>query len=294
MFISESTSVVNMIEELQDRLNRKYVGIGLVLLLAFAIGGIAQLTSNSSSHSPYSNTQSLTGAGGAPTSLDYSGDSKGKESSGSNGRKVITRYSIDLEVPDVEDAMAETEEVTGEYAGFVDSSSFDREKGVRGTLTVQIPENNVTDFLDRLDDEWKVESSRKNSQDVTDRYTELQLELKNKRQELKQLERLINKTNDTENLIKIQERMSELRSRIQYLDNQLTDLDRRVEYTEVRISYEEPQPFSSEFELREAFRDSYRGLFQSINMIIVGLGYLVPFLLIGAIIYKGRNLVRQL
>lgn len=287
--------MVYMIEDFQDRMNTKYVGIGFILLLAFSIGGVVQFTSNSSaSYEPH--RQSLGASGGVPTSLEYSGDSAeaDKGGSGSIERKVITRYSIDLEVPDVEDAMEQTEDVTRSYAGFVDSSSFDRETGVRGTLTVRVPENNVTEFLDDLNDKWKVESSRKSSQDVTDRYTELQLELKNRRQELQQLERLMNQTNRTEDLIKIQERMSELRSRIQYLENQLTDLDRRVEYTEVTISYEEPQPFSTEFEIRESFREAYRGLFNSINLMIVGLGYLLPFLAIGAIIYKGRNLVRQL
>lgn len=286
-----------MLESLKDSIegiNRKHLGTGLVLLLAFSIGGIVQLTGNSAADAYEPRKQSLAGAGGAPTSLDYAGDSAERGSSGSTGRKVITRYSIDLEVPDVEEAMAETEKITERYAGFVDSSSFDRETGVHGSLTVRIPENNVTEFLDQLDEEWKVESSRKNSEDVTDRYTELQLELRNKRQELQRLEELMNRTNDTSDLIKIQERMSELRSRIQYLDNQLTDLDRRVEYTEVSISYEEPQPFSTEFEIRESFRDAYRGLFQSINLMIVGLGYLLPFLAIGAIIYKGRKVVRQL
>ncbi len=284
-------------EALEDFVDRRYLAAALVLFLALAIGVASQFTGLGNTQEDFSSParQELKSS----SSLGYSADApSGAESDGASGssteRKRITRYNIDLEVPDVEEAMNGVQQFTEEYAGIVDSSSFSRETDTRGTLAVRVPEENVTAFLDALEQNWEVKSSQKNSDDVTDRYTEIELELRNRRQELRQLEKLINRTNDTSDLIEIQDRMSHLRSRIQYLENQLTGLDRRIEYTEVTVNFEEPESLTTEFDLRESFMNAYRAIFSSLNLIIVGLGYLLPFLVIGAIIYKGRNIARQL
>ncbi|MDY6768881.1 MAG: DUF4349 domain-containing protein, partial [Candidatus Nanohaloarchaea archaeon] len=132
---------------------------------------------------------------------------------------------------------------------------------------------------------WTVESRDTSVEDVTRRHTELSLELRNKRQELRQLENLMNRTDDVENLIKIQERMGELRTRIQYLENEMAELEERVEYATVTITMEEASAFETRFELRRAATDAYRGAFKSVNLMIVGTGYLLPFAALFAVLY---------
>ncbi|MFB6191398.1 MAG: DUF4349 domain-containing protein [Candidatus Nanohaloarchaea archaeon] len=268
------------------RLNRKYLLAVAFVGLVMITGGMAQLLSQgmSSGAEPQVRKQA------APDSLAL-GASSGETTS--TERKRAIRYSIDLEVADVADAMDRTERLAEDHGGYSTSSSFDRDDGRSGNLELKIPEENATAFVEDIKGLYTVESSRKDIEDVTERYTELELELKNKRQELKRLEELMNRSDSVENTIKIQERMSEVRSRVQFLESQLEQLDRRVEYTTVSISYEEPQPLTHEFELRESFRQAYRGIFQSLDLMIVGIGYLLPFLLLGGIFYKGRNLWRE-
>lgn len=279
-----------MLEELRSNVDRRHAAIIAVLGLMLLTGGIAKLTAPSSSNSLRAQ-QNLAASGGAP--LAYDKAEKEAADTGTDERKKVTRYRIDLEVPDVEEAMDQTGQLAESHGGYTTSSSFSREDGNRGSLDVAVPEENVSEFLGEVRDNWKVESSNKDTDDVTDRYTELELELRNKRQELNRLESMMNETENVDSLIKIQERMSELRSRIQFLENQLNQLDQKVEYTQIHLSYEEPKPLSHEFEVRESLRQGYRGVFQSLDLMIVGLGYLLPFLLLGGIIYKGRNLWRE-
>ncbi|MFB6190397.1 MAG: DUF4349 domain-containing protein [Candidatus Nanohaloarchaea archaeon] len=279
-----------MMDELRSTIDRRHLAVVAILGLTLMVGGLAKLTSTATGDSVRAQ-QDLTAAGGAP--ISYDAGSTVREQSAETERKKVTRYRIELEVPDVEKAMDQTGELAKTHGGYTTSSSFSREDGNRGSLEVAVPQENVSAFLGEVRDTWRVESSERDTEDVTDRYTELKLELKNKRQELNRLEEMMNETDSVDSLIKIQERMSELRSRIQYLENQLNQLDRKVEYTRIHLSYEEPKPLSHEFEIRESLRQGYRGIFQSLDLMIVGLGYLLPFLLLGGIIYKGRNLWRE-
>ncbi len=279
-----------MLETLREQVGQNpavYVS-ATVLLVALAAGFIVQgFGASSGSDSAYRHQLDRTVSAGAPAALEASKDSADAE------RKKITTVNLDLEVSDVETAQEDTKDIVERYEGRIESESIRRENGQEGRLTVGVPADNVSAFLGEVRDRWKVESLDRDTRDVTDRYTELSLELKNKRQELDRLEKLVNRTEEVDSLIKIQERMGELRSRIQFLENQLNDLDRRVEYTEIRISYEEPQPITTEFELRESLRDGYRGIFQSLNLMIVGLGYIAPFLVVILGIIYGRRFLKE-
>ncbi|MFB6207819.1 MAG: DUF4349 domain-containing protein [Candidatus Nanohaloarchaea archaeon] len=271
-----------------DRDNTLVFGVAAFLLLSLLVGGLTQVNPLGYSSAP----QKTTYDAGVPTADAGSGDYT-QSTEADDGRKKITRYSVSLEVPDVQDAQADTRSLVNSYNGFVDSSRYSKNYGESGSMTVRVPEQNASEFIEELESRWKLESSSKDSDDVTDRYTELELELKNRKQELKRLEELMNQTSDVDSLIKIQERMSELRSRIQYLESRLEDLDRRIEYTQVRIEFSEPEPLTAEFDLRESFADAYRGIFSSLNLIIVGAGKLLPFALIVGLVYGLRRWLRR-
>ncbi|MFB6215635.1 MAG: DUF4349 domain-containing protein [Candidatus Aenigmatarchaeota archaeon] len=212
--------------------------------------------------------------------------SGGRDAGAVEGRKKATSVRMTFEVASVQDALTQVKEYSKEYSGIVESTYFNKEYGSNGHVTVRIPQENSSVFEDRLENRWNLKSSSTNTDDVTDRYTELTLELENKRQELRKLEEMINSTDEVESLIKIQERMSELRSRIQFLENQLSDLDKRTEYVRYSISFQEHEQFTSEFEVRKTFTNAYRAVFDSLRFIIVGAGYLVPFILL-YLAYRG-------
>lgn len=246
-------------------------------VLAIAIGGfVTQMGTMASGDATDTHQQSRQlGSAGGQTELSYD-SSKAVEVE----RKRIETFDIDYEAPNVQNAVDVSKRIAEKFGGYTESENFHNSEtgGDSASVTLRVPQENVSEFLDELDaNNWKLESRNRNVDDVTERYTELKLELKNKRQELQRLEELINRTNETESLVKIQERMGELRSRIQFIESQMQDIDRRVDYTRIDLRFEEPEPLTAEFELRESFRNAYQGIFTSLNWMIVGIGYLLPF-----------------
>lgn len=268
--------------------NSFYAGAAVFLMAALLVGSATQLAGNTASAGndrAHKLQYERLSAGAAPAATG--GDRA------STARKRATSISLEVEVKDVENAQESTREEVERLNGIVNRVSLNREVGTRGSMTVRVPEENVSEFFTSMEDSWRVESRDSDTTDVTDRYTELELELENKRQELRRLEDLMNRTDSVESLVKIQERMGELRSRIQFLEVQLEELDRRVEYTEIRISFEQPQPLETEFELRESVRNAYQGVFQSMKLMIVGTGYLLPFAAVAALAYGVRRFIKQ-
>lgn len=283
--------------------NSKYLIAFTAVIGVLLVGGIVSSLSTSTSSGSYGETQNLAASGGLADSYDTT-ESMSRDLPGPRPRdggdpdadqkKVITSYNIGFEAENIRAALSRTGELASNYGGWTDSENFNSgQTSDSGYITVRIPSENVSEFLSEAENSWKLKDKNQNKQDETSRYTELQLELKNKRQELRKLEELMNQTEEVESLIKIQERMSEIRSRVQYLENQMENIDQRVDYTEIRISFEQPESFTAEFELKRTFTDAYQGIFESLKLIIVGIGYLLPFAAIFALIYYGRRALKQ-
>lgn len=283
--------------DVDDLLHNRYIVVAIaflaVLLTGFIVqggwvdGGTQSLAAQSGSPVEYDAAQrpvaADSGSAGGDATVEYAAER------GSQDRMQVTRVRMDIDVPDVDAAQTEIEAMTEDYRGFVEDTSLSREFGDRGRMEVRVPEENRSAFMADIETQWTVDSRETNVQDVTQRHTELSLELENKRQELRQLESLMNRTDDVENLIRIQERMGELRTRIQYLENEMMELEDRVEYATITITMEESQAFETRFELRRAATDAYRGMFDSVNLMIVGTGYLLPFVVVFALLYLGKR-----
>ncbi|MDY6765750.1 MAG: DUF4349 domain-containing protein [Candidatus Nanohaloarchaea archaeon] len=277
--------------DVQDLLHNRYVLAAAALIAVLVTGAVVQGNLSTSAAGQQLEAtarydkavREMSGAAGGGAAGDAGGDSP------ATGRMRITHVSMDIDVPDVAQAQAAIEQMVDRYGGYTQDTSLNREFGDTGRMQVRVPVANRTVFTDGVAERWTVQSRETRSEDVTRRHTELTLELKNKRQELRRLEELMNRTDDVEHLITIQERMGELRTRIQYLENELTQLEERVEYATITISMEEASAFESRFELRRAVTDAYRGAFNSLNLIIVGTGYLLPFAVLFAVLYIGKR-----
>lgn len=242
-----------------------------------------------------SNSFSLIGSGGedfgmqdSTSQLSYDSpvraESDGRASSGSDqdtgssgsGRKVITTVRTTLKVSDVESAMNSVESTVGSMDGFIESSSVSKDSSNRGTMSVSVPAEDLSEFESSLEEGWKVESRDVVRRDVTDSYSEIETELESLRTEHRRLRELINQTDDVENLISLQERMSEVRSRINYNQQRLYRMDQDIEYSTVHITFEGPQTFKSRFDFRDTLSDAYSAVFRSLKIIIIGTAYLIP------------------
>jgi hypothetical protein len=200
------------------------------------------------------------------------------DSSSSDGsdRKVITTVRTTLKISKVDSAMQIIRSEVQSYNGFIESSSITKDSGNTGRMTVAVPADDLSEFESSLNDKWEVKSRNVDREDVTDSYNELETEIESLKTEHDRLQELINQTDDVENLIRLQERMSQVRSQINYKQQRIDRMDENIEYSKVHITLEGPQTFESRFELRETLSEAYNALFESVKILIVGTAYMIP------------------
>lgn len=272
-------------------INQNYK-IGLLLLgaliIGFAVTSVQDMQSFSNTGSAQTEDLAMS-RGIADSSMPGPGQGSGIDPDSSD-RKIVTTVRTTLKVDDVASAQEKTRSIVEDYNGFIESSSIDKRNEVSGRMTVAIPAENLSSFRNGLESNYRVESENTDRSDVTDRYNELESELESKKQEMRQLEDLMNRSESVSDLVEIQERMSELRSRIDYLQKQLDNLDERVDYSTVHITFEGPELLKASFDIQETFFDAYRAIFESIRLMIIGAAYLLPFAAIIGLykVVKGR------
>lgn len=285
--------------EALDRIKNldQHYQIGLALMAALIVGLVASsfqsatLGSSNSQVAYQGQTEDLAASGGiADKGVPKTrGDSGGADPETSD-RKIVTTVRTTLKVNDVAAAQDDVRQRVEQYNGFIESSSIDQRNEVSGRMVVAVPDENLSDFTNGLESNYKVKSQSSDRTDVTDRYNELEAELNSKQQEMRQLEDLMNRSENVSDLVKIQERMSELRSRINYLQKQLDNLDERVDYSTVHITFEGPELLKASFDIQETFFQAYRAIFESVRLMILGAAYLLPFAVIIGLykVVKGR------
>jgi len=259
--------------------------IGLALLGVLIVGFVASsfhgtpLLGADNGYTTYGGqAESYTTSGGLAYDTSIRTEAqRGSTTSGSSEQKIVTTVTTTLKVQDVVRAQEDIRQRVDQYNGFIESSSIDQRNKVSGSMAVAVPDGNLSEFTEGLENSYRVESQSSDRTDVTDQYNELEAELESKKQEMEQLERLMNRSENVSDLVDIQERMSELRSRINFLQKQLEDLDERVTYSRVYITFEGPELLKASFDLKETFFQAYRAIFESIKLMIVGTAYLIPF-----------------
>jgi len=268
-----------MLERIKDvgrTHSRLLIAVSVLLVVALGAFGSSTMKSSGPSSAHYPAAE----ADGSPGyDLDRTEVATGHET---NYDSKSERLDMEYEVRDAKRSLERTKEIVGDFDGNIEDERYrNREREDYSTVTVKVPRENVSDFLDTLETEdWELSSRSSYVEDIGDRQTELELELENRRQEMQRLRELMNSTNSTDSLIRIQERMTELQTRIQHLENQKQELDEKTNMTMIDLRFEEPAPFTADFELSDTLKDSYRAVFQSLRWMVVGAGYLAPFALL--------------
>lgn len=266
--------------ELKKRIPEVSQNMKIVSILSFVLV-VGFLATNPPALQDNSQVQTFDRPAGSSGGASYDAPARteseggGQPGAGSD-RKVITTVRTTLKVSDVGSAMKSIESDVRSYNGFIESSSIDTGSENTGSMTVAVPADDLEEFEAGLEDSRDVESRNVDREDVTDSYNQLETEIESLKTEHQRLRELINQTDDVENLIKLQERMSQVRSQINYKQDRLDRLSEDIEYSKVHITLEGPKSFESRFELRETLSDAYSALFDSVKLIIVGTAYLVP------------------
>ena len=238
------------------------------------------------------------GAGSAGGETGSAGGERTAEAIGSEEvlqierRQALVRTGrVALTVENVSTTERELTRVVRDAGGFVSSSRVrrdDREEGtvVTGQLVVRVPAENFSTAFARIERAGEVRASNTSTRDVSEQLVDIEARLENLRAQRERLRGLYAQANDTEALLAIQERLSEVQSRIERLEARRQSLRRQVALSTIVIDLAEVG--QADDRSREwydtgvlaAVLDSFGGVGTVLRAIVVGLAYVLPYLLV--------------
>ena len=265
-----------------------------VLLAAGLIGLIVRsggLGSDEAGSLPAAGSTGGTGATGAPADapshevvpgLGFDDTVRGPAAQALS--RVIRTAELSVVIPRdaFDERFGEAVDVAEEQGGFVaDSRSMNRS----GSLTLRVPATNFDETLHALRALGTVEIESVHGRDVTADYVDLHANLRIARARRDVLLGLMAQANSIMQTIRVQNALDETQLRIEQLQGQLILLDDRTSLATIGLRLREqgvaPESQVEKASIPNAFERAVAGFVGVIAAIVIGLGYLIPILLLG-------------
>ena len=198
--------------------------------------------------------------------------------------RVIRTAELSVVIPRdaFDERFGEAVDVAEEQGGFVADS---RSRNRSGSLTVRVPAANFDETLRALRELGTVEVESVHGRDVTADYVDLHANLRISRARREVLLGLMADANSIEQTIRVQNALDETQLRIEQLQGQLRLLDDRTSLATIGLRLREqgvePESEVEKASIPNAFERAAAGFVGVIAAIVIGLGYLIPILLIG-------------
>jgi hypothetical protein len=254
---------------IRDRTRILAVAVVALVLLA-GCAGAGGGDGGEASGGPVEQSRDAAGAGdggsGGDTSLVTGGD--GGDAAAASGasaaiqnRAIIKTGRVRIEVDNATATRAHLESRVTELGGYVSASDSTRhqennETWLEGYVVLRVPSENFSTMKAAAGEDATVLSEQEETEDVTDQLVDLNARLENLRAERDQLRSLYNRSNSTEDVLAVQERLSDVQGEIERLEAQKRSLEDRVAFSTLRVEYEEPRPEFARIEQTRFYEQS--------------------------------------
>lgn len=154
-------------------------------------------------------------------------------------RKVIKTANLNLQTLDFNEFQAALDAKiaeSGAYLQYADVSGTDYYGGRKSAnYTIRVPEANLNFFLAGVEGIATVTNKTVGEQDVTLSYTDTETHIKTLEIEQERLLELLEKADDLEYIIRLEQRLSEVRYQIESYKSRLRNYDDKITYSTVTI-----------------------------------------------------------
>jgi len=280
------------------------LGIGLCVLLA----GCGSSYNKASYDNSYAVSQAVNGSysdgfyettweeSTLPTEAETSLKEDTPEVSDSS-RKLIKNYDLTVETENFDSLIPAIEARVTALGGYIESlNSYNGETYSRNNrysyMTVRIPKDKVDEFLDYVGSSSNVTHQSLSVTDVTLSYVDMQSRRDSYLVEQERLLDLLEKADNLEDILRIEERLSEVRYSLESMESQLRTMDNLVDYSTVVLSinevkeYTEPEPETYGQRLSSSFKEGIVSFVRgAANFSVWFVGALPVLLLLALIVF---------
>jgi hypothetical protein len=257
-------------------------------------GGVGEVPASmpSASVAPEERPHSV---GFAPT-FDSAGSGAGPQAGGRQQQdlsKIIRDGRIGIVVPDKKfgDAVGDLTFIAEKYGGFVISSSTNNDRS--GTFVLRIPANRFDRAVGEIRDlAMHVRFQEIRGDDVTAEFIDQQARLRILQGRKTLLSSLSQKATTTEEILRLGSQLDDVQLRIEQIQGQLRFINDQVAESTLRVSIQEqnaPEAATTTDvdnpDLGSSVDLGVQGFLRIVGAVIVGLGYLIPLTVLGALVW---------
>lgn len=208
-------------------------------------------------------------------------------------KKIIKNGSLNLKVNSVDDVSREISDIAKNNGGEISASNFyQTAKNVKsGTITVKVP---VANFEKAFSELKKVATlvvrESTSGQDVTEQYTDLQAQLKNKQAEEQQYLEILKQAQKISDILEVTQQLSRVRGEIERLQGRIKFMDSQTDMSSITITLSEDEniTFADSWRPWQVVKETFNALFKDIqkfiNFLIVLIIRVIPVLILYALI----------
>jgi hypothetical protein len=213
--------------------------------------------------------------------------------------KVIRKANLQIQIKKkkFEEAYEKATAIVSEKRGYISSSRTSATGGriTGGELVIRVPASRFDDLMKSLKGLGKIQGMEVSSEEVSQEYVDLKSRLRNWRAQEAVMLDLMRRAKTISDSVTIQNNLQEIQMEIEQISGRLQYLDDRVGYSEINLSLNEPQvvPVKGSPGIKTALKNALEASIAVISTMIVLIGYLLPLLIVGALIFVANKQIRK-
>ena len=217
-------------------------------------------------------------------------------------KKIIVTGNLNVETLDFDNVLNILEANVKKYGGYIQGSSISSNRNDRRyyDACIRIPAESYNEFLNATKENVNVIFYSENTDDITEKYTDIQARINSlKAEEAKVLE-FYDKANNLEELMSVESRLTDIRYEIDSLETKIKNYDLLVNYSTLNIGITETKVYTKTNDnffskLGLNFVNGWSNFVNVLQDIILGIVYnlwiviLVVVVIVGIVIYRKKR-----
>ena len=287
--------------------------VALLILVCIAVAMIAGCTTipGSNSHAAVSQESFTTGGsgGGGSGIMQSASDAKAANSASSPvavptpgptigglpgqgiDTKIIKTAQATIEVKNVTDAVKTIGDIGVGLGGYVSTTNIGKNYNdqTTGTIILRVPADQFDRALSGVKAIGTVQSISTQGQDVTEEYVDLQAQIASYQNQIAQYNLIMKNATNVKDIINIQQQIDSVQTNLDRLNGRMKYLNSQIDYSTISVSLQEPEPVGGQrgHDFVTAINNGINGFFVVIDVLIVLFLSIIPFIIIGCVVYAG-------
>ncbi|NDU73499.1 DUF4349 domain-containing protein [Actinomadura sp. DSM 109109] len=204
------------------------------------------------------------------------------------GREVVHTADLRVRAGNVETAAAKAKQLAAAAGGYVERESTSSDPA-RSEIALKIPSDRYAEVLGRLGTELGTKLSlRQEAEDVADEVADVDARVRSAKATLESFRKLLGRAGSVSEIMSIEREISEREADLEALQARQKSLAHRTQYATVTVTLVTKAPPPEEDEPRGGFTGGLRSGWNAFTAFVSGvatvLGWLLPFLVAGAVI----------